>query len=190
MLTRSSQIGEFYVMQPPQVEPPNSGKFTCDMLLYDEESDRHVRITWLDALKASGAGEIIASNGAAANTDALALAGPPAGANSLFAWWIDALKWAAYSADQTLYTDSNGKITTVAPSSGAPTALPTINSSGALQPGRIRSGNGEGIFDITRVNCRIVVARPFSAPPPVSARTPLRRSHALRASQSSTSCTR
>tara|TARA_Y100000389_G_scaffold143232_1_gene141423 strand:+ start:128 stop:682 length:555 start_codon:yes stop_codon:yes gene_type:complete len=51
MLTRSSQIGEFYVMAPPQVEPANKAH-TCDLLIYDEESDRHVRITWEDALKA------------------------------------------------------------------------------------------------------------------------------------------
>ena len=53
MLTRSSQIGEFYVMAPPQVEPSEkNGKFSCDLLIYDEESDRHVRIRWRDALNA------------------------------------------------------------------------------------------------------------------------------------------
>jgi hypothetical protein len=53
MLTRNSQVGEFYVLQPPQV-PPDVGKekFTCDILIYDEESDRHVRITWGQALSA------------------------------------------------------------------------------------------------------------------------------------------
>ena len=53
MLTRNSQVGEFYVLQPPQV-PPEKGKekFTCDILIYDEESDRHVRITWGQALAA------------------------------------------------------------------------------------------------------------------------------------------
>ena len=53
MLTRNSQVGEFYVLQPPQV-PPDVGKekFTCDILIYDEESDRHVRITWAQALAA------------------------------------------------------------------------------------------------------------------------------------------
>ena len=55
MLTRNSQVGEFYVLQPPQV-PPEVGKekFTCDILIYDEESDRHVRITWSQALKVFG----------------------------------------------------------------------------------------------------------------------------------------
>ena len=51
MLTRSSQIGEFYIMSPPQVKPANA-QHTCDMLIYDEESDRHVRVTWADALAA------------------------------------------------------------------------------------------------------------------------------------------
>ena len=53
MLTRSSQIGEFYVMSPPQVRPSDgNSRFSCDMMLYDEESDRHVRIPWKDALGA------------------------------------------------------------------------------------------------------------------------------------------
>jgi len=58
MLTRNSQVGEFYVLQPPQVDPTDGGaakakaKFTCDALIYDEESDRHVRVTWGQALKA------------------------------------------------------------------------------------------------------------------------------------------
>ena len=53
MLTRNSQVGEFYVLQPPQVKPePGKEKFTCDILIYDEESDRHVRVTWAQALKA------------------------------------------------------------------------------------------------------------------------------------------
>jgi hypothetical protein len=53
MLTRSSQIGEFYVMSPPQVRPSDGNSlFSCDMMLYDEESDRHVRIPWKDALGA------------------------------------------------------------------------------------------------------------------------------------------
>ena len=53
MLTRSSQIGEFYVMMPPQVAPTNSNLHTADMLIYDEESDKHVRITWAEALAAT-----------------------------------------------------------------------------------------------------------------------------------------
>ena len=47
MLTRNAQVGEFYVMQPPQIKPVN-GKHTCDLLVYDEESDQHKRITWYE----------------------------------------------------------------------------------------------------------------------------------------------
>ena len=54
-------------MQPPQVKPDDP-KFTCDVLLYDEESDRHVRITWMEALNASGVGKIVADNVAKAFT--------------------------------------------------------------------------------------------------------------------------
>lgn len=54
MLTRSSQVGEFYVMSPPQNAPPwNAGAGCCDILIYDEESDRHIRIKWEDAVRAT-----------------------------------------------------------------------------------------------------------------------------------------
>jgi len=53
MLTRSTQVGEFYIMQPPQINPgDNKTMFTADILIYDEESDRHVRIEWADAVGA------------------------------------------------------------------------------------------------------------------------------------------
>ena len=67
MLTRSSQIGEFYIMSPPQVKPANM-QHTCDLLIYDEESDRHVRITWADALAAcciGGVGGLADADGVA-----------------------------------------------------------------------------------------------------------------------------
>ena len=54
MLTRASQVGEFYVMSPPQVAPDdNNRKGSCDIMIYDEESDKHVIITWKDALNAT-----------------------------------------------------------------------------------------------------------------------------------------
>jgi len=54
MLTRSSQVGEFYVMMPPQTEPRDGdGRHTADLLIYDEESDKHVRISWDDAVEAT-----------------------------------------------------------------------------------------------------------------------------------------
>ena len=66
MLTRNSQVGEFYIMQPPQTDPAPTGteeekqaKATnsCDILIFDEESDRHVRVTWQDAMNACCIGD-------------------------------------------------------------------------------------------------------------------------------------
>jgi len=54
MLTRNSQVGEFYVMAPPQVKPKGeNGMHTCDIMLFDEERDAHVRIGWREALNAT-----------------------------------------------------------------------------------------------------------------------------------------
>jgi len=58
MLTRNSQIGEFYVMSPPQVDIDTTGniaagRHTCDMMIYDEERDQHVRIQWKKAFEAT-----------------------------------------------------------------------------------------------------------------------------------------
>lgn len=55
MLQRSTQIGEFYRMSPPAVYdntvqlPPSY----MDIMIYDEESDRHVHIPFLQALYAT-----------------------------------------------------------------------------------------------------------------------------------------
>jgi hypothetical protein len=57
MLTRNSQIGEFYVMAPPQVEPKDSPLHTCDIMIFDEERDSHVRISWEDAMNATLVGD-------------------------------------------------------------------------------------------------------------------------------------
>ena len=43
-------------MMPPQIAPtggtPADNKHSCDLLIYDEESDKHVRIGWRDAMNA------------------------------------------------------------------------------------------------------------------------------------------
>ena len=59
MLQRSTQIGEFYRMKPPEVWNVMKGlpPHYMDILIFDEESDRHVRITFEAALKASNAKE-------------------------------------------------------------------------------------------------------------------------------------
>jgi hypothetical protein len=59
MLTRSSQIGEFYIMSPPQVPPMgDSTKYTCNMMIYDEEKDQHVHVTWDEAVAACCVGDL------------------------------------------------------------------------------------------------------------------------------------
>ena len=59
MLTRNSQVGEFYIMGPPETPPIKAdgsiGSWvnTLDMMIFDEEGDRHHRIKWEDAMKAT-----------------------------------------------------------------------------------------------------------------------------------------
>lgn len=63
MLSRSTQVGEFYVMRPPPFPPKAGVTGFMDIFLYDEEGDRHVRISWKDALKATGAVYLVATKG-------------------------------------------------------------------------------------------------------------------------------
>jgi hypothetical protein len=137
MLTRSSQVGEFYVMMPPQVMPTGgegSNLHTADMLIYDEESDKHVRITWADALDATlaaglgndakvskGHSGFIQVNGADGTTDT---------------WMALAKQVSAYSSGVT--HDSRKSPTKVA----SAVTWENLSASGAL-------------------DIRIVVARPF-----------------------------
>jgi hypothetical protein len=70
MLQRSSQIGEFYRMSPPEVfnmqeKLPSS---YMDIMIYDEESDRHVHITFEAALNASCYGQDAGPNRKADDT--------------------------------------------------------------------------------------------------------------------------
>jgi hypothetical protein len=66
MLTRSGQLGEFYIMGPPSVKPmANPQAFVphqLDMVIYDEERDMHVRVTWEEAVKATLL-DLVADNG-------------------------------------------------------------------------------------------------------------------------------
>jgi hypothetical protein len=54
MLQRFTQVGEFYVMNAPDMADAPDKKGAADVLLYDEEADRHVRIKWEDACVATG----------------------------------------------------------------------------------------------------------------------------------------
>ena len=56
MLQRSSQVGEYYILGPP-VTPlmGDDAKLRgfMDIVVFDEESDRHVTISWEDAIEAT-----------------------------------------------------------------------------------------------------------------------------------------
>jgi hypothetical protein len=108
MLTRSSQIGEFYVMSPPQVDPGEKGMMhCCDILIFDEESDRHVRVTWAEALaatcvdaegKVGGAGP----DGGVPFVHKTDVMGD--GEKTLKDWYDEAAKWAAATTDAATIT--------------------------------------------------------------------------------------
>ena len=103
MLSRSTQVGEFYVMRPPPFPPKEGVTGFMDILLYDEESDRHVSISWKDALAATGAEYLVSNAGwkklepmprvppFVKGTDRTAGerddAGPNAGENTFGAWY-------------------------------------------------------------------------------------------------------
>ena len=93
--TRNSQVGEFYVLQPPQVKPDaGKEKFTCDALIYDEESDRHVRVTWAQAVAAcciGGQGGIDATTEMSHKTKKM-------NSKQLSQWKDAADKWTTYNA--------------------------------------------------------------------------------------------
>lgn len=106
MLTRNSQVGEFYVLQPPQVDPTDGdiankgkGKFTCDALIYDEESDRHVRITWEQALKACCIkdGEVAPATNLSHPTKMMMTSAVVADQKSLKGWKDKADEWTAFN---------------------------------------------------------------------------------------------
>ena len=101
MLTRNSQVGEFYVLQPPQVDPTDGGtakakaKFTCDALIYDEESDRHVRVTWAQALAACCIGD---NGGINDGTEMSHPTKKMGTAKNLSAWKAKADQWTLFNA--------------------------------------------------------------------------------------------
>jgi hypothetical protein len=62
MLQRFSQVGEFYIMSPPTYAEDGT-KGACSVLIFDEESDRHVKISWAEALAACCYPEALAASG-------------------------------------------------------------------------------------------------------------------------------
>ena len=153
MLTRSTQCGEFYLMTPPVTMGGANGDgwrpHMCDMIIYDEEADKHVRIAWEEAVRATMVDAGGTVGGGAAVTGM-------AGGGDLVDWYRVAWDWAKWNVTNN-------------------------------------AGTKKAEFDALRARPLpyIVVARPFSATPPVPARTHPRRAHVFvrRAPQSSTSCT-
>ena len=175
-------------MQPPQVQPQGSNKFTADMMIYDEESDRHVRIPWMEALQASGAIQLAKTQGQKT------LSGPPTAEAKLIDWVNAALQIAAYSSGEDIEIAVDGTIKTgVAVTATSVQAWNPVGS-GAVGLFRAPADQTEATLKTAygkiKPNVRIVVARPFSAPRSRSRSHARRRAHAFRASQSSTSCTR
>ena len=111
MLTRSSQIGEFYVMSPPQVPPKgDNGMHTCDLLVYDEESDRHVRITWEEALEATLVYDATGFYDDAADTT---MADGDQNKTKLSEWKASAEEWSKFNKgtqDYKATIDAGGKL--------------------------------------------------------------------------------
>jgi len=149
LLTRNSQVGEFYVLQPPQVKPDdNKEKHTCDVLLYDEESDRHVRITWMDALRASGAHELAKAD---ASTSV-------EGGETIGEWFLAALKWGAYSMGYTKGVQCTTAGVISEPAAAVTTDAVAFGATIAIKPASFtyaECSKGDGL------NKRIVIARPF-----------------------------
>ena len=118
--------------------PPVARVPTRARRMADEESDKHVRIAWEEALAATmvaQTGEIAGSTVNPANGE---VAGETGAGSSMADWYARAAAWAKWNVE---------------PAAG---------------------GNKKNEFDAYRAEKipYIVVARPFSAPPPAPARTP------------------
>ena len=137
MLQRFSQVGEFYVLSKPvNVKPLQPG--FMDILLFDEEADRHVKISYEDALRATGVVEI--------NDRGVPEAKNDQGGNPLVA------------ANTVMYTKADG--TRVPFAGGGDSAwlsqaikLAAANKTGAADASDLRNLNG--------VDAPVVIARPF-----------------------------
>ena len=171
-------------MQPPQVQPQGSNKYTADMMIYDEESDRHVRIPWMEALMASGAIDLAKTKGS------VTLSGPDPANAKLIDWVNAALQIAAYSSGEVVNIGADGTVTTGG-TAATPAAWVPGTTAGVFNPPADQDAPTlRTAYGLLKPNVRIVVARPFSALRSRSRSHARRRAHAFRASQSSTSCTR
>jgi len=116
MLLRHSQVGEHYFMSSPRLELPIWDTHTdgtpgvgprgfCDVVIYDEEGDRHVRISWKEALLATMAHELLSEqvhggNGALFGDVSLSPQNVSSGI-TLGQWFYTALVWAYFNEKGT-----------------------------------------------------------------------------------------
>jgi hypothetical protein len=144
MLTRSSQVGEFYIMSPPQVQPQGSPMHTCDIMIYDEESDKHVRITWAEALAATLHKDVLAEY-----PDVEVSTGPGGGLK-LAEWKDAALTWQAYNQQSDVTDPSKIEVKHTDSFADGTTTVTDYYS---------EKGTAKTLADYKDI--RIVVARPF-----------------------------
>ena len=130
----SPQPRAVYVMMPPQTEPRDGdGRHTADLLIYDEESDKHVRISWDDAVEATMIGDR-GDDYATADGKGKICVTTAAGTDINLANGMTLEEWRKAAEDVSAY--NKGKV-------GATPAQPYSS------------------MDAKALACRIVLARPF-----------------------------
>lgn len=150
MLTRSTQIGEFYVMGPPTIPPEKGAKNFMDLIIYDEESDRHVRIEWDVAVAATCMNEA----GGIGNGNKFKLAN----ADGSAAEWSD--EWLANASTWAKMNRDGYEVEGEAKASAVEEEEAGSDESGSGRP-RPRSfaASSDNLFKAGRVY--IVLCRPF-----------------------------
>jgi hypothetical protein len=93
-------------MSPPQVPPKgDNGMHTCDLLIYDEESDRHVRITWEEALEAT----LVFDNNFWADASGTEMADGDQNKTTLSGWYDKADAWSTFNKGGSDYKTAAGE---------------------------------------------------------------------------------
>ena len=103
MLTRNTQVGEFYYMHPPKTMGSEWYPNMLDMIIYDEESDKHVRISWKEAMNAT----FVDDNGrigGAGNPTMLATEGADDATKTTFLWKNKCRAWNEFNETGMLAT--------------------------------------------------------------------------------------
>ena len=107
---------------PPQIEPtggPAGAKHSCDLLIYDEESDKHVRISWADAMEACCIANVDPATPIVGARGAVMLAGDPsvnvgngrfttAGQTNTTSWYYAAEQIRCYNEQVQFDKDNTG----------------------------------------------------------------------------------